>query len=279
MNALELFEQLGIRYYPPNKQPGRDRKLATCCDRFVGRLIEQRGLPNVCVALRCITESEGNSNALISDVIGSISDILLAHPRWPATGLRFVEAFDCINLLEIRKTAKAANVQPLRVGVATLIAIELAKVLGPSRPPKAPKAPRIKAEPKPPRSLTRIPAIEANIALGVKLLALRAQFESNREYGAQVRANFHIDAATAVDCARVAKAFATRPEIYRAASWITLIELASPKMSASVRQALEKKILAGQSVTAREIRRARGPLKGGSPKRRPADQPLRRMAA
>jgi hypothetical protein len=235
-------------------------------------------MPNVVVALRCITESEGNANALISDIIGAISDILLAHPRWPKD-LALLEAFDHINLLEVRKTAKAANVQPLRIGVATLIAIELAKVLGPSRPPKAPKPPRVKAVPKPPWSTTRIPVIEANIALGVKLLALRAQIASNRAYGAQVRARFDIDAATAVDCARVAKAFATRPEIYRAVSWITLIELASPKMSPAVRQALEAKILAGQSVTAREIRKARGPLKGGSPKRRPAAQQARRMAA
>ena len=80
--------------------------------------------------------------------------------------------FPLINLLDLRKTAKAANVQPLRVGVATLIAIELAKHLGPSRPPKVPKPPRIKAVPKPPRSLTRIPVIEANVALGMKLLDL-----------------------------------------------------------------------------------------------------------
>jgi hypothetical protein len=60
-----------------------------------------------------------------------------------------------------------------------------------------------------------------------------------------------------------ARAFGTRPEIYRAASWITLVELASPKMSATVRQAMEAKILAGRSVTAPQIRRARGRLKGG----------------
>jgi hypothetical protein len=214
---------------------------------------------------------------LISDIIGAISDTLLAHPRWPKD-LALLEAFDHINLLELRKTAKAANVQPLRVGVATLIAIELAKILGPSRPPKVPKPARIKAVPKPPRSLTRIPAIEANIALGVKLLALRADIKSNRLYGEQVRAKFDIDAAHAVDCARVAKAFATRPEIYRAVSWIALVELSSPKMSPSVRFALEAKVLAGHSVGAPEIRRARGRLKGGSPKRRQPDQPVRMTA-
>jgi hypothetical protein len=61
------------------------------------------------------------------------------HPRWPNLGLRFIEAFDQINLAEIRKTAKAANVQPLRVAVATLIAVEFEKILGPSPLPKLPR--------------------------------------------------------------------------------------------------------------------------------------------
>ena len=52
-----------------------------------------------------------------------------------------------------------------------------------------------------------------------------------------------------------ARHVAERPEIYRAASWVTLVELSSPKMSSSVRQAHE-----------------------GSPKR-PANQPAARMAA
>src|SRR5664280_912533 len=136
--ALELFEQLGITYYSPTTRPG-SAQLATCCKRFVGRLIKQHGLPHVTMVLRAIAESEGNGNALISDVIGAVSDIVLAHPRWPAMGLAFIEALDHVNLLDVRKTAKAANVHPLRVGVATLIAIELAKILGPSRPPKPPK--------------------------------------------------------------------------------------------------------------------------------------------
>jgi hypothetical protein len=77
---------------------------------------------------------------------------------------------------------------------------------------------------------------------------------------------------------RVAKLYADQPRIYRAVSWVTLVELSSPKMSPSVRQALEAKVLAGQSITALHIRRVRGPLRTGSPKRPPADQPAR-MAA
>jgi hypothetical protein len=77
---------------------------------------------------------------------------------------------------------------------------------------------------------------------------------------------------------RVARHYAERPEIWRSVSWRTLVELSSPQMSQSVRQAFESKILAGQSISAPEIRQARGPLKGGSPKR-PADQPALRMSA
>jgi hypothetical protein len=278
--ALKLFDDLGIIYYAPNRQHRRDLHLATCCDRFVGRLIEQRGLPHVVVTLRCICESEGNSNALISDIISAISDIVLAHPRWPAMGLAFIEAFDRVNLLNIRKTARAANVQPLRVGIATLVAIELAKILGPSRPPKAPKPLRIKREPKPPLSVTRIPRIEKNIALGVELLALRATVPGNAPFGREVRKRFPgVDNIEASQAMRVAKMFSSKPEIYRSVGWRALVELASPKMSQALRQRIEADILAGRPVSAPQIRRARAPLKGGSPKRRPVNQSATSLAA
>jgi hypothetical protein len=62
--------------------------------------------------------------------------------------------------------------------VATLIAIELAKILGPSRPPrpKPPKVIKLKVPPKLPRSLTRIAETERGIELGVDLLRLSSRF-------------------------------------------------------------------------------------------------------
>jgi hypothetical protein len=278
--ALRLFADLSITYYPPNKQRSRE-PLATCCDKFVGRLIGQHGLPHVTLVLRAIAESEGNGNALISDVIGAVSDIVLSHPRWPAMGLAFIEALDHVNLFDVRKTAKAANVHPLRVGVATLIAIELAKILGPSRPPRAkpPKPVKVKLPPKPPLALTRIPQIERAIALGKDLLSLRASIACNKQFGRERRRRFpDVDSITAARTMRVARLYAGRPEIWRAASWRTLIELASPKMAPSMRQALEAKILAGETITAPHIRKTRGRFKGGSPKR-PINQPAARMAA
>jgi hypothetical protein len=270
--ALQLFESLEIEYIPSSEVRRRGPR-STCCGNVVQRLILKHGLPHAVIVLKTIVETAGNEGELIADVIHAISDLIRAHPRWVGLGGIWLEAFDQISLAQVRRTAKATGVQPLRDAIMTLLCVELEKILGPSKLPKAPKPIRIKREPKPPRSVTRIPQIEKNIALGVGLLALRAATPSNSRFGRQARARFDVDHLQTSRAMRVARLYAERPEIYRAASWVTLVELSSPKMSSSVRQALEAKILAGQSVSAPEIRRARGPLKGGSPKRRPINQP------
>ena len=270
--ALQLFESLEITYIPSREAQRRGPR-STCCGNFVERLIKKHGRPHVTIVLRTIVESIGNESELIADVIGGISDLVRTHPRWVNLGLAFIEAFDAISLAQVRKTAKATGVQPLRDAIMTLLCVELDRILGPSKLPKAPKPIRIKREPKPPRSVTRIPEIEKNIALGNELLTLRAATASNSRFGRQVRKRFpDVDQRQTSQTMRVARLYAVRPEVWRAASWRTLIELASPKISESVRQAFEAKLLAGETVSAPEIRRARGPLKPGSP-RRSAEQP------
>jgi hypothetical protein len=271
--ALQLFESLEIEYIPSSEARRRGPR-STCCGNVVQRLILKHGLPHAVIVLKTIIETEGNKGELIADVIHAISDLIRAHPRWVGLGGIWLEAFDQISLAQVRRTAKATGVQPLRDAIMTLLCVELDRILGPSKLPKAPKPIRTKREPKPPRSVTRIPEIEKNIALGNELLTLRAATASNSRFGRQVRKRFpDVDQRQTSQTMRVARLYAGRPDVWRAASWRTLIELASPKMSSSVRQALEAKILAGQSVSAPEIRRARGPLKGGSPKRRPINQP------
>jgi hypothetical protein len=49
-------------------------------------------------------------------------------------------------------------------------------------------------------------------------------------------------------------------------------------MAPSMRQALEDRILAGETITAPQIRKTRGRFKGGSPKR-PIQQAATRVAA
>jgi hypothetical protein len=163
------------------------------------RLIRKHGVPHATIVLRSIIESAGNENELIADVIGAISDLIRAHPRWVGLGMQWLEAFDKINLAEVRKTAKATGVQPLRGAIMTLLCVELEKILGPSRLPKPPKPPRIKPQTKPARALTRNPEVERNVALGVELIALRSTIKSNYAFGQVRRRQFDIDGQQACE--------------------------------------------------------------------------------
>src|ERR1019366_1145209 len=164
-NALQLFESLEIEYVPSSEARRRGPR-TTCCGLFVERLIRKHGLPHITIVLRTIIESEGNEGELIADVIGAVSDLVRTHPRWVNLGLAFIESFDQISLAQVRKTAKATGAQPLRDAIMTLLSVELEQILGPSKLPKPPRPVRVKLPPKPPRSVTRIPEIEKNIALG-----------------------------------------------------------------------------------------------------------------
>jgi hypothetical protein len=135
---------------------------------------------------------------------------------------------------------------------------------------------KVKPEPKPPARVTRIPVIERNIAMGLEMLELRASIICNKEFGRAMRKR-GVDPVQATEAMRVARLYAGRPEIYRALSLNALFELSSPKMAPAVWQRLEADVIAGKNVTAKQIRKARGRLKGGSLKRT-IQQPSR-MAA
>jgi hypothetical protein len=140
----------------------------------------------------------------------------------------------------------------------TLICVDLEKILGPSKLPKQPKPPRIKREPKPPRALTRVPGLEKNVAIGMKLLALRATIKGNCAFGRAVRRQFDIDAQDAAEMMKVARVYGSRPEIFTRLSWVALVTLSSPALPAAAREALESRIRAGEAIGAPEIRAARG---------------------
>jgi hypothetical protein len=254
--ALDLFEQLEIEYVRSNEARRRGPR-STCCGNIVQRLVRKRGAGHVTIVLRTIVESQGNESELVADVIGAISDLIRAHPRWVGLGLQWLEAFDQISLAEVRKTAKATGVRPLRNAIMTLLCLELDVILGPSKRPKPPKPVKVKREPTLPISVTRIPGVEASIDVGVKLLALRATTPGNCQFGRLVRARFDIDQLRATEAMRVARVYADRPEIYRRLSWQALLDLASPSIPAAVRQQLEAVITPGNPITGPDIRRIR----------------------
>jgi hypothetical protein len=191
-------------------------------------------------------------------VIKGVSDLVLAHPKWPEHGLAWIEAFDDIDLLDLAKKAKAnKKAVPAKAAMATMLYERLAPIFDPPKPVK------VKAEPKPPVSVTRIPGIEKNIRLGLDLLALRSTHKSNCAFG-RVRRQFDVDGQHACETMRVARLYGARPEIYTRLSWSALAMLSSPALPAAVRQDLETRVISGERVGEPEIRAARDTLVGNS---------------
>ena len=121
--------------------------------------------------------------------------------------------------------------------------------------------------------MTRIPAIEKKIALGMQLLELRSRATWNNEFG-RLRRKLGVESVTAQEALRVARVHGQRPEIYRRLSWQALVELSSPHLSAEVRTEIEAKIIAGDRFSHTQIR-ARRPLRRGPPN----NERSQRMAA
>ena len=232
------------------------------------------GRGHITLLLRTILESANGPEALVEPIVSAVSSCM--RPEWTGLGLKWIESFDRVPLVSLMETLRDLfGEKNIGQHLPTVIRNKLYAIL--VEPAEAKPTAKVKLPPKPPLSVSRIPAIEKNIALGVGLLALRAATPGNSQFGRLARARFGVDQIQTSRAMRVARLYADRPEIYRAASWVTLVELSSPKMSSSVRQAIEAKIVTGESVTAPQIRKARGPLKGGSLKRKPDQQA--RMAA
>jgi hypothetical protein len=269
--ALKLFEGLGIQYVPTAERRGGP--MESCCINVVDRLIKVHGLAHATIALRTLTAS-GKRYELVAPVITATSELILSHPRWASMGAQWVEAWGAVDIADILRTVKAANIRPKWIGIATLVAVKLTEVLGPSRP-KPPKNIRVKAEPKPPIAVNRVPGVERNIALGVELLELRRTISHNTTFGRQVRNRFNLEPRESCRAMLIARIYAGRPEVYTRLSWIALVELSGPSTTEDVRKGLEARIIAGEAIGAPEIRKARGALKTG----RPNVKQARRMAA
>jgi hypothetical protein len=231
------------------------------------------------LTLRVLAETHPNNRYQLNrEVITAVNGVCRSA-RWTSLGLAFLDAWDTIDLGELRLRAISFGLrtQPVWVTLCAMLIDRLRPVLDPLVPKPAPNVARVKREPKPPISVTRIPGVQANGDLGMKLLTLRATTPGNCVFGRLVRKQFDLDQASATEAMRVARLYGRRWEIISRLSWAALIELSSPSIAQSVRRELEAKIIAGKRIGAPEIRRARGTLRNGRPRR--ADRLAMRMAA
>jgi hypothetical protein len=246
--ALKLFESLGIVCVPIEKSRKRG-PLETCAARIAEKVVADHGIEHATLVLRCITEtSPANALQLTRPIILAVSDVLSAHQRFADSGLALLEAFDSIDLGLLWKTAKRAKVTP-RQAVAMLIFAELEKLLGPAVPPKLPK---VKREPKPPKTLLRIAMNEDYIKVGLDLIEMREALAHNASFAHAVRRQFDdLDPRTAAEYMRVARAYSDKPAIYTKMSWQALLALSSPSMPDAVREAWKRKSSPGSASLSR----------------------------
>jgi hypothetical protein len=229
----------------------------------------------IILTCRAILESDGNEGALVEPIVRAVS--LCMRPHWISQGLAWVAAFDEIPLAATLQTlADLFGEKAAAEHLPNVLRRKLWQIFGPDvgsvKPAKA------KAAPKPPASLTRVAGVEANVRLGLELLALRSATADNREYGRQVRKRFDIEPKLAVNALQVAALYGRKPEIFRRLSWNCLVTLSSPSLPGAARAALERRIVAGARVGAPEIRAARGANRIRRP-RCQVDQPKVAIAA
>lgn len=215
-----LLAALDIRIIEKNEYRHAN---CTTAEATLRSLLAKHGPEHLTIVLRTITESaDCNAQALIDPVIRAVSAVVAAHPEWAATGLRWIETIDGVDLLDwytagpgLKKTAAA----PGWAFLAGMLVIVLRDEFGGPRKRQRTRAEiaEAKQEREDAEQARKIEkAIEANgrkLEIGRALIELkrtagRHQFES----GARRRFNIEYGSERAT-LMRVAALYGTRPGI------------------------------------------------------------------
>ncbi|MGY3619375.1 hypothetical protein [Bradyrhizobium sp. USDA 10063] len=268
MTLAQICSDLEIEIVPVQKHPGPGQTTAAST---LQEILDRRGAGHLAQVVRTITETENRTRARIDAfALYAISDIMVAHPQWADSGLRWYEIFDTIDLGAIQRQAKAnRGAVQQRHGVATLLYRELADVFAIDFPPPKTHAQRREEREAAKAAIAkrRTDAIEAKVELGRQLAALRDATPNNKRFGNLVRKQFDIhDSLFVGEVQRVARRYGDRPDVTgRVRNWHVLVALASPYLQESGRREFEAKIAAGEKVTAKSIAAAAGPRKNSRP--------------
>jgi hypothetical protein len=88
----------------------------------MARILRCHGYAHLKMVLMSIAETSSNARELVAPVIWAVSDLVLAHPAWADRATDWFDAFDKVDLREVRAFAKQnkSAVQP-RAAIATLL--------------------------------------------------------------------------------------------------------------------------------------------------------------
>jgi hypothetical protein len=121
-----LLDGLGIRLVPVHRRRAAAESHArgTCHE-----LRNAHGDGHLLFVLRCIRQTEGNRDALWSETIGAMSDVLLACPRWMDRPADLFAALDTIDLNKMRRRAVTRRPWPVRATLRSYLDIALSQRL------------------------------------------------------------------------------------------------------------------------------------------------------
>jgi hypothetical protein len=126
----KICAELGLEILATNKTRGPGQ---TTAGSTLHAIYRSHGEGHLIILLRTLLESEGGSEHITEFTLYAISDIMLAHPEWPDSGLKWLEAFDRIDLGDIREQAKRNRAAvPQRHGIAAALHRELSNAFDPA---------------------------------------------------------------------------------------------------------------------------------------------------
>lgn len=128
ISAGSICLDMGIEIVPTTVRPG-DRQ--TCAGATIAAIFEEHGPGHLTLVLRTITESAGNERALKAPIIWAVSDLVAAQPAWADLGLRWIEAFDEVDLIGLMRQAQPnRQAVQLRAAMCTLLFERISAALG-----------------------------------------------------------------------------------------------------------------------------------------------------
>jgi hypothetical protein len=229
---------------------------------------------HVVMTLRCITESEGNENALSEMMVRAVSN---AIGPYKDRGIDLIEAFDQIPLngiFEQMRDLEYFYQSEAPSALERILKHKLRRILTPPQP-ELPSKEELRAARKRAKEEARQAteaaigrSIRNRIELGIQLAELRDATPNNKRFGNIVRKQFDIhDSLFVGELQRVVRRYGDRQDVTgKVRNWHVLVALSSPYLPEPARREFEAKILAGEKVLAKTVAASRvAKRRGGRP--------------
>jgi hypothetical protein len=106
-----ILADFGVRVIPTSRRRSAGD---THAGAVLQRILVEHGAGHLCGVLALLRGSARNREALHSESIAAVSDVLIARPDWQGSYERLVEAFECVNLERLRDRAVERRPWPVR---------------------------------------------------------------------------------------------------------------------------------------------------------------------